>query len=100
MTRKVAPIIGQWYRESGRLHSFRVTDLLDDSVEIEYQDGEVEQISLEDWTGAHIAQVAEPEDMDSFRETFDLDEPGLDSDAWDNDNEYREFMDYQHVDDD
>jgi hypothetical protein len=60
---KPAPVIGQWYRRPGG-DSFEVVaiDRDDHTIEIQYFDGTVEELEVEDWTDDEIESTEPPED--------------------------------------
>ena len=67
------PIIGQWYRDiQHRL--FEVVALDDDAIEIQYFDGDVEELDMESWHQLVVASVAEPNDGSGPFDDLDEDE--------------------------
>ena len=58
-----APVIGDWYRRPGG-DTFEVVaiDPDDRTIEIQYFDGTVEELELEDWLDDQIAVTEAPED--------------------------------------
>ncbi len=63
MSRDYEPVPGQWYENLEDEESFRVLTVDEDSelVEIEYLDGEIEEIDLETWHEMDLEQTQEPE---------------------------------------
>ena len=57
------PVIGEWYRRVGG-ETFEVVaiDTDDRTIEIQYFDGAVEELDLEDWVEEEIALTEAPED--------------------------------------
>ena len=61
------PVIGSWYRIQGS-ESFEVVafDEVDGTIELQYFDGTVEEMDLEDWQAEHetgaLEEVEPPED--------------------------------------
>jgi hypothetical protein len=91
VSRDYEPVPGQWYENLEDEESFRVLTVDEDSelVEIEYLDGEIEEIDLETWHEMDLDQTDEPEgwaesdeDDDEEEEEEDEDE---DDDDWDED---------------
>ena len=93
MSRDFEPVPGQWYENLEDEESFRVLTVDEDSelVEIEYLDGEIEEIDLETWHEMDLERIEEPEgwaesdedeDEDEEEEEEDEDE---DDDDWDDD---------------
>ena len=60
---KPAPVIGEWFRRAGG-DSFEVVaiDRDDHTIEIQYFDGTVEEIEIEEWREAEIESCEAPED--------------------------------------
>ena len=60
---KPAPVIGEWFRRTGG-DSFEVVaiDRDDHTIEIQYFDGTVEEMELEEWREAEIESCEAPED--------------------------------------
>jgi len=105
VSRDYEPVPGQWYENLEDEESFRVLTVDEDSelVEIEYLDGEIEEIDLETWHEMDLEQTQEPEgwaesdeeDDDEEEEEedededddWDEDEDDEDDDDWDEDEE-------------
>ena len=60
---KPAPVIGEWYRRPGG-ESFEIVaiDRDDHTIEIQYFDGTVEEMELEEWRESEIETCEAPED--------------------------------------
>ena len=60
---KPAPVIGEWFRRAGG-DSFEVVaiDRDDHTIEIQYFDGTVEEMEIEDWRESEIETCEAPED--------------------------------------
>ena len=103
MSRDYEPVPGQWYENLEDEESFRVLTVDEDSelVEIEYLDGEIEEIDLETWHEMDLEQTDEPEgwaesdeeedeeeeDDEDWDEDEDEDEDDDEDDDWDEDEE-------------
>ena len=105
MSRDYEPVPGQWYENLEDEESFRVLTVDEDSelVEIEYLDGEIEEIDLETWHEMDLEQTSEPEgwaesdeeeddeeeeeEEDEDEDDWDEDEDDEDDDDWDEDEE-------------
>ncbi len=88
MSRDYEPVPGQWYENLEDEQSFRVLTVDEDSelVEIEYLDGEIEEIDLETWHEMDLEQTDEPEGWAESDEDEDEDEEEEDDeDDWDED---------------
>ena len=83
MSRDYEPVAGQWYENLEEEESFRVLSVDEDSelVEIEYLDGDIEEIDLETWHEMDLERTEEPE---GWSESDDEDESEDDED-WDED---------------
>lgn len=102
MSRDYEPTPGQWYENLEEEESFRVLSVDEDSelIEIEYLDGDIEEIDLEAWHEMDLELTEEPEgwsdaDEDEDEEEDDEDE---DEDDWDDD-EDEDDDDYDDDDD-
>ena len=105
MSRDYEPVPGQWYENLEDEESFRVLTVDEDSelVEIEYLDGEIEEIDLETWHEMDLEQTDEPEgwsesdeeedeeeeeeEEEDDEDDWDEDEDDEDEDDWDEDEE-------------
>ena len=86
MSRDYEPVPGQWYENLEDEESFRVLTVDEDSelVEIEYLDGEIEEIDLETWHEMDLDQIDEPEGWAESDEEEEEEEED-DEDDWDED---------------
>lgn len=75
---KKNPEIGDWYRHLDKGHEFQVVayDPDEGSVEIQYFDGDVEEIDLDTWRGLDIEPIAEPESWSGPLDIGELDDLG------------------------
>jgi hypothetical protein len=87
------PAPGQWYENAEEEETFQVLSVDEDSelIEIQYLDGDIEEIDLETWAEMDLEKVDEPEgwsgseaDEEEEEEEEDDDE---DDDDWDDDDE-------------
>lgn len=88
MSRDYEPVPGQWYQNLEDEESFRVLTVDEDSelVEIEYLDGEIEEIDLETWHEMDLERTEEPEGWaESEEEDEDEEEEDEEEDDWDED---------------
>lgn len=94
MGRDYEPVKGQWYENVEEDETFRVLSVDEDAelVEIEYLDGDIEELDLDAWHEMDLERIAEPEgwaggdedDEDEEEEEEDDDEDDEDDD-WDDD---------------
>jgi hypothetical protein len=101
VSREYEPAVGQWYENIDENESFRVLSVDEDAelVELEYLDGDLEEIDLETWHELDLNKIDEPEGWagsadeddddeeeeekkDDLEETWDDDEDE-DEDDWD-----------------
>ena len=95
VSRDYEPVPGQWYENVEEEESFRVLRVDEDSerLEIEYLDGDIEEIDLETWREMDLERIEEPEgwsesDDDEAEDDEDWDEDeeeDEDDDDWDED---------------
>ena len=88
MSRDYEPTPGQWYENLEEEESFRVLSVDEDSelVEIEYLDGDIEEIDLEAWREMDLERIEEPEGWsESDDEDADDDEDWVEEDEDDED---------------
>jgi hypothetical protein len=91
VSRDNEPIRGQWYQNVEEDETFRVLSVDEDSelIEIEYLDGDIEEIDVETWHEMDLELTDEPEGWsDSDDEDDDLDDEEEDEDGdddWDED---------------
>src|SRR3984885_13542158 len=100
VSREYEPAVGQWYENIDENESFRVLSVDEDAelVELEYLDGDIEEIDLETWHELDLAKIDEPEGWAGSAEDEDEEEEeeeekdGLDE-TWDEDDEDDEDWD-------
>jgi hypothetical protein len=93
VSRDYEPVPSQWYENVEEEESFRVLRVDEDSelIEIEYLDGDIEEIDLETWHEMDLERIEEPEgwsesdDEDAGEEEDEEDDE--DEDDWDDDDE-------------
>jgi hypothetical protein len=84
VSRDNEPVKGQWYENVEEEETFRVLSVDEDAeiVEIEYLDGEIEELDLEEWHELDLELTDEPEGWS--------DEDDEDDEDWDEDEEEEE----------
>jgi len=94
VSRDYEPVAGQWYENLEEEEQFRVLSVDEDSelIEIEYLDGDIEELDVETWHEMDLDKIAEPEgwsesdDEDDSEDDDDLDDDeDEDDDDWDDD---------------
>ncbi len=112
MGREYEPVPGKWYENLEEDDSFKVLSVDEDAelVEIQYEDGDIEEIDYETWKELDLELTEEPEgwadddleedeeeeeDEDDWDEDEDEDEDDEDDeDDWDEDDRYGDRDDY------
>ena len=101
MSRDYEPVPGQWYENLEDEESFRVLTVDEDSelVEIEYLDGEIEEIDLETWHEMDLERTEEPEGWSESDEEDEDEEEEEDEDDDDDDDDWDEDEDDDYDED-
>ena len=78
----VDPIIGNWYRNQETGNDFEVVALDEDAqtFEIQYFDGEVEELDLDAWYEQPIEGIEAPEDWSGPFDELEADDLGYEDD--------------------
>ena len=101
MSRDYEPAKGQWYQNVEEDETFRVLSVDEDAelVEIEYLDGDIEEMDIDTWHEMDLEKIEEPEgwadkdeEEDEEEEEEELDEDE-DDDDWDDDDEDDDDLD-------
>ena len=99
MARDYDPVQGQWYEDLEENEVFRVLSVDPDEeiIEVQYENGDIEEIDLDTWHELDLERAQEPEgwasddDDDDEEEEDDEDEDDWDEDEddddWDDDDE-------------
>lgn len=99
MSRDYEPVPGQWYENLEDDESFRVLKVDEDAeqVQIEYLDGEIEELDVEAWHEMDLEPTEEPEgwaeDEEEDDDDWDEDEDEDDEDEDDDDEDWDEDED-------
>lgn len=59
MNNEQEPVVGQWYRDNEG-HFFEIVASDEDTIEIQYYDGEVEELDLDVWLEMTVTPIDEP----------------------------------------
>jgi hypothetical protein len=97
VAREYEPVVGQWYENIDESESFRVLSVDEDAelIEIEYLDGDVEELDLETWQELDLDKIDQPEgwtgsraaDEDEEEEEEEEDEEELEEDEDEDDDD-------------
>jgi hypothetical protein len=84
VSRDYEPVAGQWYENLEEEEQFRVLTVDEDSelIEIEYLDGDIEELDIESWHELDLEKIDEPE---GWSESEEEDEDEEEDDDWDDD---------------
>ena len=87
MSRDYEPVPGQWYENLEEEESFRVLTVDEDSetVEIEYLDGDIEELDIEAWHEMDLEHTQEPEGWAEAQEDEEEEDDDDEDDDWDDD---------------
>jgi hypothetical protein len=97
VSRDYEPVKGQWYENVEEDETFRVLTVDEDAeqVEIEYLDGDIEEMDIDTWHEMDLEKIAEPEgwaDKDDEDEDEEEEEEDEDDD-WDEDDDEDDDLD-------
>ncbi|MCK4742215.1 MAG: hypothetical protein KAT25_00190 [Sulfuriflexus sp.] len=70
------PIVDNWYSHRDKGQLFMVVDVSEDSVDIQYFDGDLEEMSLTAWYGMNIESSVEPENWSGAMDIAEKDDYG------------------------
>jgi hypothetical protein len=92
VSRDYEPVASQWYENLEEEEQFRVLSVDEDSelIEIEYLDGDIEELDVEAWHEMDLERIAEPEGWAASQaeeEEEEEEEDDEDDDDWDEDEE-------------
>ena len=102
MSRDNEPVRGQWYQNVEEEETFRVLTVDEDSelIEIEYLDGDIEELDVEAWHEMDLELTSEPEgwsdedeDEEEEEEEDEDEDEDEDDDDWDDDDDLDEDED-------
>ncbi len=92
MAREYEPVVGQWYENVDENENFRVLSVDEDAelIEIEYLDGDIEEIDLDTWAEFDLEKIEQPEGWSGSDEDEEDDDEEEDDDldeTWDEDDD-------------
>jgi len=79
MVRTIRPEPGEWYRDRQNGNAFQVVgfDEEEGSIDVQFADGAVEELLMEDWDAMTLARCEQPEDWAAPFDDIESDELGL-----------------------
>lgn len=103
MSRDYEPVKSQWYENLEEEEQFRVLSVDEDSelIEIEYLDGDIEELDVEAWHDMDLERIAEPEGWAASQaEEEEEEEEDEDDEDWDEDDDDDDEDDEDDLDED
>lgn len=98
MSQKNQPEIEQWYLDTSRHCKFHIIDINSEYLELEYTDGELEQVNLSEWETWSLKKVTEPSEWGELAGgDMELDSELLEDLDWEG--EYPDLAHQYHSDD-
>jgi hypothetical protein len=92
VAREFEPVVGQWYENIDENDSFRVLSVDEDAelIEIEYLDGDIEEVDLDTWAEFDLDKIEQPEGWsgaDIVKPDEEEEEDEDEDDDWDDDDD-------------
>ena len=104
MARDYDPVQGKWYEDLEENEVFKVLSVDPDQelVEVQYENGDIEEIDLDTWHELDLEQAEEPEGWasDDEEEDEEDEEDDEDEDDWDEDDHDWDDDEDEDLDDD
>ena len=104
MARDYDPVQGKWYEDLEENEVFKVLSVDPDQelVEVQYENGDIEEIDLDTWPELDLEQAEEPEGWasDDEEEEEEDEEDDEDEDDWDEDDDDWDDDEDEDLDDD
>ncbi len=64
MTKAINPVVGQWYKEAdGQTFEVVAIDDNDETIEVQYADGAVEEFDMDSWESMELTRLSAPESL-------------------------------------
>jgi hypothetical protein len=89
VAREFEPVVGQWYENIDENESFRVLSVDEDAelIEIEYLDGDIEEIDVDTWAEFDLDKIDQPEGWSGAEIGAEEEDDDEDDDDWDEDDD-------------
>ncbi len=102
MGRDFDPVPGQWYEDLEEEIVFQVLSVDPDEelVQIQHEDGEIEEFDLDTWHGLDLDKASEPEGWSGSEADEDDDDDDWDEDEDEDEDDWDEDEDDDDLDDD
>ncbi len=78
MATEADPIVTTWYQHLDKGQKFQVVAIDDNEklIEIQYFDGDIEEIEIDDWYLMELEQIESPEDISGALDVSEIDDLG------------------------
>lgn len=77
MSEDIRPIVGNWFRDNeGNIFEVVAMDEDDNHIEIQYFEGEIDEMDFEAWDNSVAEQVEQPEDWSGPYDDLERDDLG------------------------
>jgi hypothetical protein len=77
MSKEIYPVVGRWYKESdGQTFEVVAVDDDDETVEVQYADGAVEEFDMESWNSMELTALNAPEHLGGMFDELEYEEDG------------------------
>lgn len=64
MAKEINPVVGQWYKEAdGQTFEVVAVDDNDETIEVQYADGAVEEFDMDSWESLELTRLSAPENL-------------------------------------
>ena len=95
MARDYDPVQGQWYEDLEENEIFKVLSVDPDQelVEIQYENGDIEEIDLDTWNELDLEHAQEPEGWASEKDDEEEEEEEEEEEDWDEDEDDDDYSD-------
>jgi uncharacterized protein DUF6763 len=92
VAREYEPVAGQWYENIDENESFRVLSVDEDSelIEIEYLDGDIEELDLDTWREFDLDKIDQPEGWSAPEDEEEEEEKKADKDDEEDEDDWDE----------
>ena len=91
VAREFEPVVGQWYENIDESDSFRVLSVDEDAelIEIEYLDGDIEEVDVDTWAEFDLDKIEQPEGWSGaeIAKPGEKEEDDDEDDDWDDEDE-------------
>ena len=101
MATELDPVVGNWYQDMDKHITFVVVALDEDegTIEVQFYEGEIEEIDIDDWYEMSLDEASEPDDWTEADEDLDEEEELEEIDELDADDD-DDVLDEDELDDD